>query len=80
MVHHDEEVVSFSVTVAIVKDAFGLLAVSATSPTLLHVAFETLWNGVMDNKPDVMFVDSHPKGNSGNDNLDLVPHPLCLDV
>ena len=34
----------------------------------------------MDDKPNILLVYSHPKGDSGNDYLDLISHPFILDL
>ena len=34
----------------------------------------------MDNKSHIALVYAHTKGNCGNNNLDLVVHPVSLDL
>jgi hypothetical protein len=34
----------------------------------------------MDNKSDIALVDAHPEGNSCNNDLDFVVHPVSLNL
>ena len=76
----NEEVVHLAVAVCVVKDALCLFLVSARSAALLHIALKALWSGVVDHKAHVALVNAHTKGNRSNDHLNLVVHPLSLNL
>ena len=76
----NEEVVQLAVTVGVVKDALCLFLVSARSAALLHVALKALWSGVVDHKAHIALINAHAKSNGRNDHLNLVVHPVALNL
>ena len=76
----DEEVIPFSVAICIVQNALSFFLVTACSATFLDVPLQTLRHRVMDNKPYVSLVDAHTKSDCGYDDLNLITHPVGLDL
>lgn len=42
------------------------------------IAFQRLWQRVVDDKAHIWLVDAHAKGNSGSNDLHLVSGPVLL--
>ena len=76
----DEEIVEFAVTVGIVQNALCLLLVATSSPALLHVTLETLRHRVVNDKAYITLIDPHAKSDRRNDDLDLIVHPITLNL
>ena len=74
----DEAVVFYLVVVVIEDNTASWQAVPASSPLLLVQSLHRLWDRVVKHEPNIGFVDSHPKGDSGHHHLDLVHHPGAL--
>ena len=65
----NEKVIAFAIRVRVVQDAFGFLLIPTGSPALLHVALQALRYRVMYNKSHILFVDTHAKCNSSDNDL-----------
>ena len=76
----NKEVVHLAVAVCVVKDTLCLFLVSSCSATLLHVALKALRCGVVDHKTHVALIYAHAKGDCRNNHLNLVVHPIALNL
>lgn len=76
----NEKVIQLSIGVRVIQDAFGFFLVATCSPTLLNVAFETFRHGVMDDETYIALVDTHTKGYRGDNYLNLIVHPVALNL
>lgn len=79
-VGNDEEVVPFSVSICIVQDALSLFLVTASAATLLNIPLQTLRHRVVDYKPYVSLIYTHTKSDRGYDDLDVITHPVGLNL
>ncbi len=69
------------ISIRVVYDALGTLAVAAGPPRLLVVALDRLGQSEVDDKSHVGLVDAHAERHGGHDDLDaVVVAPLGLDV
>jgi hypothetical protein len=80
LIGNDKEIVPLTVPIGIVEDALRLLLISSSSSTLLCISLKTLGHRVMNDKADILFVDTHSESDGGNDHMNLVPHPLLLHL
>lgn len=80
MVSDNKIVIPLSIAVAIVENTLGLQAISSGPPALLDIPLETLRDTVVHNESHISLVNSHPKRDGGDYHLDLIVHPLWLDV
>ena len=68
------------VPLAVKEDAVGLTAIPAGAAWLLIVVFEGLGKASVDHESDVLLVDAHAEGHGGDDDIDVILHPLLLDM
>ena len=76
----NKEIITSSVFRRVVQDAFGHLLVAPGSATLLCIPLKALRERIVDYKSDISFVDAHTKGNRCYNDLNLIVHPLSLDL
>ena len=64
-----------------IKGQTDTLATITTSTTgFLIIAFQRLWYVVMDHKTHIRFIDTHTKGNSCHNNVDILHQELILSI
>ena len=56
-----------------------LASIPTCSTNLLEITFHRPWDIVMDDGFDVRLIDSHSKGNCGDEDLDFLIHEVLLD-
>ena len=78
LISDNKEVIAFTVWVWIVEDTFCALLISSGSATFLNITFQRFRHRVVNNKPDIFFVDSHSKCDCCNYDLNLISHPSVL--
>ena len=59
-------------------NTFAFFSVASRTPCFLVIAFQTLWNIVVDNEPDIGFVDAHAEGNGCNNDVDVFHQEIVL--
>lgn len=67
---------ALAVSVGVVKNTVGRFTVSTSSSNFLSIVFQTFRQCRVHHEPHISFVYSHTKGDSCDDNVDFVPHPL----
>ncbi len=68
------------IIVVIIENTIGRLSISSSSTTLLNVAFKSFGHRVVNNEPDILFVDSHAKRYCCNYHTSFSLHPGCLNL
>ena len=66
-----------NILVAVKGQAMSSCAISACTPCLLVIAFEALWNIVMDYESNIGLVDAHAEGDGGHHHIHLL-HEECV--
>ncbi len=66
------------VLVTVERNALTFASVSSGASGLLIIAFDALRNVVMDDETHVRLVDSHSKGDGGDNDVDLLHQKLVL--
>lgn len=80
LILHDETLEGNFISPSIKKYAFGILPITTRSSTLLIIIFQRFRQRMMNNKPNIRLINSHPKRDSGNNNLYPIFHPLGLNL
>jgi len=66
------------IAIPIKKDTMRLFLISTCPSTFLIIVFDTFRKSIMDNKPYIRFINTHPKRNSRYNHLHFIFHPLLL--
>ena len=73
------ELIEFlKVFVRIESDAEALATIASCTSCLLVIAFQRFRNVIVDDETHIGFVDTHTKGDSGNDHIDILHEEVIL--
>ena len=68
----DEKAQLLSVSIAVQQQAMSRQPIPPGAPDLLVIAFNAFGQVMVQNKAHIRFIDPHPEGDSGDDDLDIV--------
>jgi len=71
---------SLAISIRVVQDTLGRLTVSACTTHLLRVVLQGFGDRCVHHEADIGFIDAHSEGYRRYDDVDLVSHPLLLNV
>src|SRR5580704_16658252 len=76
----EEEIVLIAVGVRVHKDRAAGFAVASRAADFLVISFNAAGQGSVDDGADIGFVDTHPEGDGGNDDLEFAIEKTVLDA